>query len=96
MMELMNKAAPLDLMDEAAVAVEIYGADTPRNRRRLSRMRIAGDGPAYVVLPGRVIRYPRGRVLEFIESRLRHSTAENPSAVRRPREATADVGELTA
>jgi predicted DNA-binding transcriptional regulator AlpA len=60
----------MELLDQREVA-EITGEST----RTWERRRATGEGPAYYQL-GRLIRYDRDEVLEWIKLRRRRSTSE--------------------
>ncbi len=46
------------------------------NKKTLDRMRGRGDGPSYLRLTGKIIRYRRADIDNFIESRVRSNTAQ--------------------
>jgi excisionase family DNA binding protein len=46
------------------------------NKKSLDRMRGRGDGPPYVRLTGKLIRYRKADIDDFIESRVRSNTAQ--------------------
>ncbi len=59
------------LIDEQAAAVFL-----DLTRRTVQQMRQSGDGPPYVRLSARCIRYTRARLKKYADERLRTSTAD--------------------
>lgn len=46
----------------------------------LAKMRLRGDGPAYVKLGGHAVRYRRADLESFVDTNIRRSTSEAPEA----------------
>ncbi len=47
------------------------------NKKTLDRLRGRGDGPRYLRLTSKIIRYRRADVEEFLETRVRTNTAQH-------------------
>lgn len=64
------------LLDERDAA-EYLGGFTPRF---LQARRLTGDGPAFIRISSRAIRYRVRDLDEWVEARKRTSTSDNPEA----------------
>lgn len=47
--------------------------------RTLETLRLRGDGPLFIVVTKRAVRYRRQDLIEWIRARQRHSTSDNGS-----------------
>lgn len=77
------QALPGDAIERAALAVAVAPLLTPAqvgkilvvSERTLERWRMTGEGPEYVALSRKVVRYDAAAVAAFVEGRRRMNTA---------------------
>ena len=77
------RALPGDAIEKAALAVVTAPLLTPAqvadmltvSERTLERWRMTGEGPEYVALSRKVVRYDAGALAAFVEGRRRVNTA---------------------
>lgn len=77
------RALPGDAIENAALAAVMAPLLTPAqvadmltvSERTLERWRMTGDGPEYVALSRKVVRYDAGALANFVEGRRRINTA---------------------
>ena len=63
------------LLDEVAAGRYLGGSNNPISSRTMQRRRAHGDGPPFIKF-GRLVRYPKSGLDEYIRLRLRTSTSE--------------------
>ena len=67
--------APPELLDSAGVAA-LLGV----NRQTVERWRMNGEGPPYIVVGPRIVRYDLAEVTGWLETRRRRSTSDSGEA----------------
>ena len=61
----------------ALISEELAGAFLGVTARTMQKMRQRGNGPRYLVLSRRCLRYTRARLKEWADGRLRSSTSDS-------------------
>lgn len=85
------RALPGDAIDKAALAVVMAPLLTPAqvadmltvSERTLERWRMTGEGPEYVALSRKVVRYDAAALASFVEGRRRMNTVAHTGGASR-------------